>query len=551
LSKDIKNKIASIPASPGVYFFKDKKQQIIYIGKAKSLKKRVSSYFSKNNHDIKTSVMVNHIYDIDFLIVRDEAEALISESNLIKINKPRYNVYLKDDKTFPYIKITKEPYPKVEIVRLKNFNKDNHLYFGPYTRTRDLRNILNVLHKIFSIRTCNYFIDQKFIEQKKIKVCLDYHLKRCDGPCEGLISEVKYAKIIKQASYFLKGNTEKVVKYLKEKMNISSAKMEYEKAAALRDQVMLIKDFYKTETHHLTNTINRDILGVSNEGNIGIVTMIKYRNSKLIGKETFEINTSDNTNENVVGFIKQYYLSTFDIPKEIVVQDNMVDQSDISSLMEALNKKMPKILVPIRGEKKKILDICIKNSEAQLIRILSKKTRRKEFVSKMVTALQDDLVLDVPPRRIEGFDNSNIQGSYPVSSMVCFIDGKPRKGEYRKFKIKDVKGIDDFASMREVVTRRYKRVIKEKTPLPDLILVDGGKGQLSSAKSALDSLGLSFIPIIGLAKKMEEVFKPQYLEAQSISKTSPGLVLLKQIRDESHRFAITFHRQLREKGMFK
>jgi excinuclease ABC subunit C len=219
--------------------------------------------------------------------------------------------------------------------------------------------------------------------------------------------------------------------------------------------------------------------------------------------------------------------------------------------MEALDRKIPKILVPKIGDKKQKLDLCIKNSELQLKRILSKKKRRKEFVSKMVTALQKDLILDVPPRRIEGFDNSNLQGTYAVSSMVCFIDGKPRKGEYRKFKIKEVKGIDDFAMMKEIVTRRYKRVINEKLPLPDLILVDGGKGQLSSAKSALDDLGLSFIPIIGLAKKMEEVFKPEFSEPQSISKTSPGLVLLKQIRDESHRFAITFHRQLRDKGMFK
>ena len=330
-----------------------------------------------------------------------------------------------------------------------------------------------------------------------------------------------------------------------------SDKMEYEKAAILRDQIALIKDFYKSENHHLIDTINRDILGISSEGDIGVVTMMKYRSSKLISKETFEINTSDNTNENIIGFVKQYYLSTFDIPREIVVQDKVVEQSDINSWMEALGRKIPKIIVPRIGGKKKNLDLCVKNSKLQLRRILSKKKRRKEFVSKMVTALQKDLVLEVPPRRIEGFDNSNIQGEYPVSSMVCFIDGKPRKGEYRKFKIKTVKGIDDFAMIKEVVTRRYKRVIKEKLPLPDLVLIDGGKGQLSSAKSALDDLGLSFLPVIGLAKKMEEVFKPEFSEPQSISKTSPGLILLKQIRDESHRFAIAFHRQIRDKGMFK
>ena len=513
-----KDKLSSIPSTPGVYFFKNKKDKIIYIGKAKSLKKRVSSYFNNKKHDIKTRVMVKHIHEIDFLIVKNEAEALITESNLIKINKPRYNVYLKDDKTYPYIRITKEEYPKVEIVRFKHFNKDNHLYFGPYTKARDLRGVIKLLYKVFPIKTCG-------LKQRESCFCNFCMSKE-------LISEEKYGDIINQVIDFLKGKTESVVKYLKLEMQKLSDSMDYEKAAILRDQILLIKDFYKTENHKLTDSVDRDFLGVSYEDDIGVFTMIKYRNSKLISKETFEINTCDNNNDNIV-------------------QDDIIAQSDINKWMEALDRKIPKILVPKIGDKKQKLDLCIKNSELQLKRILSKKKRRKEFVSKMVTALQKDLILDVPPRRIEGFDNSNLQGTYAVSSMVCFIDGKPRKGEYRKFKIKEVKGIDDFAMMKEIVTRRYKRVINEKLPLPDLILVDGGKGQLSSAKSALDDLGLSFIPIIGLAKKMEEVFKPEFSEPQSISKTSPGLVLLKQIRDESHRFAITFHRQLRDKGMFK
>ena len=537
MSQALKKKLSAIPSNPGVYFFKDKKDQIIYIGKAKSLKKRVGSYFNKNKHDIKTSVMVKHIHNIDFLIVKNEAEALIAESNLIKINKPRYNVYLKDDKTYPYIRITNESYPKVEIVRFKHFNKDGHLYFGPYTRARELRNVLKLLYKVFPIKTCDL---------KKRESCF------C-GFCMSVekITEEKYGQAINQVISFLKGKTNSAIKYLSVQMERLSDQMEYEKAATLRDQIKLIKDFYKSENHRLTDAVNRDFLGFSNEDEIGVVTMIKYRNSKLIAKETFEINTSDSSDENIVGFIKQYYLSTFDIPKEIIVQNDIVSQSDINNWMEALDRKIPKILVPIRGNKKQELELCIKNSKLQLKRILSKKKRRKEFVSKMVTALQKDLVLEVPPRRIEGFDNSNIQGKYPVSSMVCFIDGKPRKSEYRKFKIKNVNGIDDFAMIKEVVTRRYKRVVKEKLPLPDLILIDGGKGQLSSAKSALDDLGLSFIPVIGLAKKMEEVFKSGISEPQTISKTSPGLILLKQIRDESHRFAITFHRQIREKGMFK
>lgn len=532
-----KKKLSSIPASPGVYFFKNKKDKIIYIGKAKSLKKRVSSYFNKKKHDLKTSVMIKHIHDIDFLVVKNEAEALITESNLIKINKPRYNVYLKDDKTYPYIRITKEDYPKVEIVRFKHFNKDNHTYFGPYTKSRDLRSIVKLLYKVFPLKTC---------EIKKRESCF---CGFCMSKKE--ISNQKYLKIMEQVISFLKGKTDSVVSFLKNEMLVLSESLDFEKAALIRDQIVLIDNFYKTENHQITNAIDRDYLGVSYDQDIGVVTLIKYRNSKLISREVFEINTCDDNNENITGFIKQYYLSTLDFPKEIIIQDDFISQLEIDVWMVALNRKKPKIIIPKIGDKKEKLNLCIKNSKLQLNRILSKKKRRKEFVSKMVTSLQKDLILEVPPRRIEGFDNSNLQGTYSVSSMVCFIDGKPKKSEYRKFKIKEVKGIDDFAMMKEVVRRRYKRVLKENLPLPDLILVDGGKGQLSSAKAALDDLGLSFVPIIGIAKKMEEVFKPNYSEPQSISKTSPGLILLKQIRDESHRFAINFHRQIRDKGMFK
>ena len=533
----LKNKLSGIPTSPGVYFFKNKKDVIIYIGKAKSLKKRVSSYFNKKQHDLKTSVMIKHIDDIDFLVVKNEAEALITESNLIKINKPRYNVYLKDDKTYPYIRISNEEYPKVEIVRFKHFNKDNHTYFGPYTKSRDLRNIVKLLYKVFPLKTCDL---------KKRESCF---CGFCMSKKE--ISNQKYLQIMDQVISFLKGKTDSVINYLKNEMLMLSESLDFEKAAIIRDQIDLVSSFYKSENHQITNAINRDYLGVSFELEIGIVTLIKYRNSKLISREIFEINTCDDNNENITGFIKQYYLSTFDFPKEIIIQDDFISQTEIDDWMNALDRQKPKIVIPKIGDKRQKLNLCIKNSKLQLNRVLSKKKRRKEFVSKMVISLQKDLVLDVPPRRIEGFDNSNLQGTFSVSSMVCFIDGKPKKSEYRKFKIKEVKGIDDFAMMNEVVKRRYKRVLKENLPLPDLILVDGGKGQLSSAKSALDELGLSFIPIIGIAKRMEEVFKPNYSAPQSISKTSPGLILLKQIRDESHRFAINFHRQIRDKGMFK
>ncbi|MBC22134.1 MAG: excinuclease ABC subunit C [Candidatus Marinimicrobia bacterium] len=537
MSSELKDKLSTIPSDPGVYFFKDKKDSIIYIGKAKCLKKRVRSYFNKKKHDIKTSVLIKHIADIDILIVKNEAEALITESNLIKVHKPRYNVFLKDDKTFPYIKISNEKFPKVEIIRFKHFNKDDHLYFGPYTRSRDLRKIVKLLHKVFPLKTCN----DKSKESCFCGFCLsDYN-----------ISEIKYEEIINHVISFLKGKTDGVLTYLNSEMKRLSEKMEFEKAATLRDQISLIRDFYKTENHIKTDEKNRDFIGICIEDSVGVVTMIKYRNSKLISKQSYEVNIGENDDMALIGFIKQYYISTMDIPKEILIQESIINQEKLNKWMNALGKKTPKVIVPKIGEKKSKIDLCVKNSKLQISRIMLTKKKRKEYVSKMVSSLQKDLLMEVPPRRIEGFDNSNIQGKYPVSSMVCFIDGKPRKSEYRKFKIKNVKGIDDFASMKEVVLRRYKRVLKEQLPLPDLIVIDGGKGQLSSSKDALDSLGLAFIPIIGIAKKMEEVFKPNISEPQNISKTSPGLMLLKRVRDESHRFAIQFHRQIREKGMLQ
>lgn len=366
----LKDKLSSIPKNPGVYFFKNKNDKIIYIGKAKSLKKRVSSYFNKKNHDLKTSVMIKHIHDIDFLVVKNEAEALITESNLIKINKPRYNVYLKDDKTFPYIRITKEDYPKLEIVRFKHFNKDNHTYFGPYTKSRDLRNIVKLLYKVFPLKTCDI---------KKRESCF---CGFCMSKKE--ISNDKYLKIMNQVTSFLKGKTESVVSYLNNEMLTLSESLDYEKAAVLRDQIVMIKNFYKTENHQITNVVNRDYLGVSSEQDIGMVTLIKYRNSKLISREIFEINTCDDSNENITGFIKQYYLSTFDFPKEIIIQNDFVSQLEIDDWMDALNRKKPKIIIPKIGDKRQKLNLCIKNSELQLKRILSRKKRRKEFVSKMV-----------------------------------------------------------------------------------------------------------------------------------------------------------------------
>ena len=551
---DIQQKLSQIPKSPGVYFFRDGKGEIIYIGKAKVLKNRVRSYFnSPKGKDPKTLVMVKNIADLEWLVMRSEVEALLTEANLIKEHKPRYNVFLKDDKTFPYIRITNEPYHRVEIIRQKNLTKDDHNYFGPYTDAGYLREILRVIHKIFPLRTCTYFIDDNTIQAGKIKICLDYHIKRCDGPCEGLVTEKEYGDMINQIKGFLKGQNGEIKSYLQTQMDSSSKNMKYEEAARYRDQLNAVTQFTRKQKKASQDFKDRDVVVVSAENSYGVGVVMRIRNGHIMGREKFNLKVHDPDSHatNLSQFMLQYYSSTIDVPEEVLVECIFDEIIEYEKWLKGIRKKRVQILVPERGEKLKLVEISKRNSDLLLGELRLKQAKRKELLTKPVLQLQEDLGMEVAPRRIEAFDNSNIQGSNPVAGMVCFVDGKPRKSEYRKFHIKTVDGIDDFASMHEVVNRRYTRQLDEKNPLPDLILIDGGKGQLSAAKSALDALGLGYVPVIGLAKRLEEVFKPGMSEPQNIAKTSPGLHLLRAIRDEVHRFAITFHRKTRKKDMTK
>jgi len=551
---DIQQKLSQIPKSPGVYFFRDGKGEIIYIGKAKVLKNRVRSYFnSPKGKDPKTLVMVNNIADLEWLVMRSEVEALLTEANLIKEHKPRYNVFLKDDKTFPYIRITNEPYPRVEIIRQKNLTKDDHNYFGPYTDAGYLREILRVIHKIFPLRTCTYHIDDHTIQAGKIKICLDYHIKRCDGPCEGLVSEKEYGDMINQIKGFLKGQNGGIKEYLQTQMRVASTGQKYEDAARYRDQLNAVTQFTRKQKKASQDFKDRDVVAVSAENSYGVGVVMRIRNGHIMGREKFnlKVHDPDSYATNLSQFMLQYYSSTIDVPEEVLVECIFDEIVEYEKWLKGIRKKRVQILVPERGEKRKLIEISKRNADLLLGELRLKQAKRKELLTKPVLQLQEDLGMEVAPRRIEAFDNSNIQGSNPVAGMVCFIDGKPRKSEYRKFHIKTVDGIDDFASMHEVVNRRYTRQLDEKNPLPDLILIDGGKGQLSAAKSALDALGLGYVPVIGLAKRLEEVFKPGMSEPQNIVKTSPGIHLLRAIRDEVHRFAITFHRKTRKKDMTK
>lgn len=543
------DKIKRVPTEPGVYFFKNNNNDIIYIGKAKHLRNRVRSYFQSNKYQTPKNIsMAKRIVDIEWLVVRNEVEALLTEANLIKQHQPYYNVNLKDDKSFPFIRITNEPFPRVFITR--EIVRDGSKYFGPYTDVIYLRRTLKAIRRIFPVRSCDYFIDQSVIDAKKISLCLDYHIKKCEGPCEGLATKSHYKEMIDNIISFLHGKTKTSENYIKDQMKIASKQLRYEDAVIYRDQLLAIKEFKKKQTKINADFDDRDVIGYAKENDFGIVVIVRIRNGRIASREKLSIANLDENDANLIKtVITQFYFDTDFIPSEICVQHVPDSIDELMVWLKEKRGKKVKIISPQKGEKAKQVRLAYQNAKLLLGEWIINKQKRKDLIPKMIQQLQDDIQLKSPPRKIECFDISHLGGTNTVASMVCFIDGKPRKSNYRKYNIKSVDGIDDFASIREVVFRRYKRVKEEGSGLPDLIVVDGGKGQLSMGVSALRELGLDYVPIISLAKKLEEVFMPGYPDPQSIHKQSPGLILLRQLRDEAHRFAITFQRQKRNKSV--
>ena len=544
--RSFQDKLKNIPTKPGVYQFKNKDGDIIYIGKAKNLRNRVRSYFQKNKYQTpKNQSMIKRIANVEWIIVRSNVEALLTEANMIKEVQPKYNVVLKDDKSFPFIRITNEPYPQVLLTR--KIEKDGSKYFGPYTDVKNLRYSLKALHKIFPVRSCSYYMDDQTVVAKKVKLCLDYHIKKCEGPCESIVSRDHYNAMIQRVIKFLQGRTKETEDYVRKQMDIAAADLRYEDAAMYRDQYNAIRRFKERQRKVAADFDDRDIFALARKDDIGIMTVLRVRNGRIFGREKISLQNLDEDESAVfASVISRFYMDTDFLPKEITVVTLPDGQDDLEEWLT--EKKGSKVIIrqPQRGEKAKEVRLSYQNAKLLLGEWLINRKKRRELVPKMVNQLQEDLQLKAPPRRIEAFDISHLGGTNTVASMVCFVDGKARKSEYRKFKIKTVVGIDDFAAMREVVHRRYLRVKKEKGSLPDLILIDGGKGQLSMAVSALRELGLDYIPIVGLAKRLEEVFVPGISDPQSIHKQSPGLILLRRIRDEAHRFAITFQRSKRK-----
>ncbi|HRI47213.1 MAG TPA: excinuclease ABC subunit UvrC [Ignavibacteriaceae bacterium] len=548
MTENIKSKFENLPDSPGVYQFLNENNKVLYVGKAKNLKNRVRSYFHSSGLSNRIAIMVSKAKDIQLIITENELEALILENNLIKELKPRYNVKLKDDKTYPFIKVTNELFPRIYPTR--QITRDGSKYFGPYTDVRSMKASLRMINRIFKIRSCKFYIDSESIEKKKVKICLDYHIKKCDGPCEGLISPKDYNDMVNEVVKLLSGKTIDLLAELKTKMDNAVSKLEFEKAAELRDKISQIQSISEKQNVVSDDFENRDVIAVASEGKEGAATIFNIRSGKLISKKQLKltVNGSEQIEEIISALIKQYYTEYIEIPNQIVIEKEPEDSEIILDwLINQAGHKIKFIVPKKKSPIQSLLKMCKENATLQLKEIQIQKMKKEGNVPYTLSALQRDLRLKSIPKRIECFDISNLQGTDTVASMVVFEDGKPKKSKYRKFIINSVDGPNDFASMQEVVSRRYTRLINEQQPLPDLIMVDGGKGQLSSAVEILNGLGLKNYTIIGLAKRLEEVFLPNQSEAIIIPKTSSSLKLLQQVRDEAHRFAITFHRLLRSK----
>ena len=539
----LKTLVAVLPNAPGVYQFFDNTKKIIYVGKAKDLKKRVSSYFSKNHDNRKTALLVRNIVEIKYMVVESEEDALLLENNLIKKYQPRYNIRLKDDKTYPWICIKKEPFPRV--FKTRNVIRDQSVYFGPYTSHHTVSVLLDLVKKMYKLRTCNYHLSEENIRKKKFKVCLEYHLGNCLGPCEGHEGESHYLEGIEQIKDILKGNVSGVIKYLKELMQGYSENFQYEDAQEIKEKLGALQRYQSRSTVVSSTITDVDVFSIDETEKAAFVNYLKVIKGAIVQTHTLEIAKSmDEKAEEILPMaITEIRQKIYSNAKEILVP---------IKIDTALNGI--KIRVPSRGDKKKLLDLSSRN--AKYFRMEKEK---KQFLSdpqtrydRILKTIQKDLHLKELPIRIECFDNSNLQGSNPVAACVVFINTKPAKKEYRHFNIKTVVGPDDFASMEEVIYRRYKRQVEEKKELPQLIVIDGGKGQLSAAVKALDKLNLrGKISLIGIAKRLEEIYFPGDSVPLYLNKNSESLKIIQQLRDEAHRFGITFHRNKRTSDLIK
>ena len=532
--------LETVPDTPGIYQFFNKNGQIIYIGKAKNLKKRVYSYFFRDNYENgKTVILVKNITDIKYMVVETEQDALLLENSLIKKHQPRYNVLLKDDKTFPWICIKKERFPRVFTTR--NYIRDGSTYFGPYTNVKMVNALLELVSGLFKLRNCNLVLSQENIETKKFRVCLEYHVGNCLGPCEGLQDEASYNDSIQQVREILKGNVNSVISYLEKIMNQHASQFKYEAAHQVKEQIDSLEQ-YKSKSVVVNPAIhNVDVFTIIEKGNTGYVNFLKIINGAIIQAHTVELKKKlEETPAELLSIaITELRLRYHSDSKEVLV--NMEPDIEIPGAT---------FIVPKIGDKKHLISLSLKNLFYYIREQESRldKVDPENKTDRIMAQMMVDLRMKEQPRYIECFDNSNIQGAFPVAAMSVFKNGKPSKADYRHFNIKTVEGPNDFASMEEVITRRYKRLIDENQPLPNLIVIDGGKGQLSSAVESLRKLDLyGKVTGIGIAKKLEEIYFPYDSVPLYLDKKGETLRIIQQIRDEVHRFGITHHRNRRSK----
>ncbi|MFZ9980455.1 MAG: excinuclease ABC subunit UvrC [Cyclobacteriaceae bacterium] len=530
--------ISGLPGEPGIYRYLDKDNKLIYVGKARDLKKRVSSYFTgQSGHNRKTLKLIEEIRDIEYTITPTEYDALLLENTFIKQYQPKYNILLKDDKTFPYLCILNERFPRV--ISTRKYLPSAGEYFGPYTNVASMQSVLELVRRLYTIRTCSLALSPENIAAEKFKVCLEFHIGNCKAPCVGLIDEAAYLEEIKQVRKIIKGDLSEVRNYFVEEILSHSEKMEFEKASIIKRKLDLLDKFRIKNTVVNKSITELDIITIGSNEKSAWVNLMQVKEGAVVYSRNKEIlKRLDESDESILS--TAYVLLRKEAP--------FLNKEVLSNFQFEIDPEIT-LIIPKIGDKKKLVDLSLTNAETIKEKKESNSKLKKEDLTLLVTA-KNDLRLKSIPRVIECFDNSNLQGTTPVASMVQFSNGKPRKSEYRHFNIKSVEGPDDFASMNEIVGRRYKRILEEGKQLPDLIIVDGGKGQLSSACEALKALNIyGSVPIIGIAKNLEEIFFPEDSLPLLLGKRSPTLRLIQQLRNEAHRFGITFHRKKRGKKL--
>jgi len=537
---------ANIPHQPGIYKYFDKGKELIYVGKAKDLRKRVGSYFAKTFTSYKTHELVQRIHHLEFTIVDSEQDAFLLENALIKQFQPKYNINLKDDKTYPFIVIKKEPFPRIFLTR-KRIN-DGSEYLGPFTSAGRVRELISFIKQFIPLRNCKLNLSDSNIQKKKFNVCLEYHLGNCKGPCENLQNVQDYAEGIQQIREILRGNLGSVIDHFKKEMREQSLNLAFEKAELIKKKIEHLENYRAKSVIVSAHLNNVDVFSILKEGEMAYVNYLMVQNGTIVQTHTVQLETKlEETDADVLSFAIINIRETFNSLSTEIIVPIVINYPDTAI----------SITIPKAGDKKKLLDLSLKNVNYYKEEIRKKKTLHLEGKTDIekrdvLYQLKDLLQLNELPKHIECFDNSNFQGSYPVSAMVCFRDGIPSKKDYRHFNVKTVTGVNDFATMKEVVYRRYKRLLEEKQPLPQLIIIDGGKGQLSAALESIDALDLNGkTTLIGLAKNEEEIFFQGDTNSVKLPWESDSLKLIRGIRDEVHRFGITFHRNKRSKGTFK